>query len=437
MIPLLWRHELQVAEAEAIARVGHDALIRRAGTAVGRVATTMLDKVYGARILVIAGPGHNGDDGRVAAAYLQQRGARVEVCEVSAQPARVTNVDLLIDAAFGTGLRRPYVAPEVGEIPVLAVDVPSGIDVDTGALLGSPVRATVTVALGALKPAHLVDPAASYSGEVIFEDLGLVTDGATGVVEAADLADFIHVTDDDHKWRHAVAAFAGSNAMPGAADLVARGAFAAGASMVVLTTLADAQHRTWSSNVVDGATTPDPRCAAAVVGPGLGRSDDVERHLVTWLASALVPTVIDADAIHQRVLMGRPKDVPYVVTPHYGEVERLLDHVTHNPLLDAPAVAAAFNVVVLLKGPVTVVADPFGHLLVVTSGTPALAVGGTGDTLAGMIAATMARGHEPLEAAATAAYVHGVASERLLPYGDVLAMDASVRQVLEELWHAG
>ena len=159
MIPILSTAAMREADARAVARHGQEALVRRAGTAVALEAQRLLGRCYGSRVAVLVGPGLNGADGRVAAARLAARGCRVDVLAVVDQPSELRDYDLVVDAAYGLGCSRPYVAPRVAQgTPVVAVDLPSGVDADTGSILGEPLRATVTVALGALKPAHLTAP---------------------------------------------------------------------------------------------------------------------------------------------------------------------------------------------------------------------------------------------------------------------------------------
>src|ERR1700689_4904685 len=208
------------ADALAVKARGTDALVAAAGTAVALEAQALLGSCYGARVAVLVGPGLNGDDGRVAAAGLRSRGARVDLIDVATQPAEVRGFALVIDAAFGLGCSRPYRAPDVaGETLVLAVDLPSGVDADSGALLGSPMGADVTMALGALKPAHVTGAAAALCGQLRFAGLGIVTHFDDGLIEDGDLATLIERATSDHKWTHALQVLAGSTLMPGAADL--------------------------------------------------------------------------------------------------------------------------------------------------------------------------------------------------------------------------
>ncbi len=436
MIPILTTSAMREADARATALRGVDALVALAGTAVGLEAARLLGTCYGKRVAVVVGPGLNGADGRVAATWLSGRGATVTTIPFDAAPTRLDGFDLVVDAAFGLGASRPYVAPEVAPgTMVLAIDLPSGVDADTGAILGSPPRADVTLALGALKPAHLNGPAAALVGSLRFASLGIVEEFEDGLIDDRDLRSLIDVDRDDHKWKHAIQAFVGSSLMPGAADLVLRGALAGGASMIRLASHSDvapfialppeAIH-------VDGVEV-DPRCRAVVAGPGLGPGAP------EWLAERLgglhCPVVLDAAGLDRRLIdETAPHDGSWVLTPHEGEFARL----TGEPpgpdrFAEVRRLAQSTGCVVLLKGPTTVIADPAGRLRVVTSGTPNLATAGSGDVLSGLIAATIARGHDVLEAAALAAHLHGRASARLTPYASASDGVRAVHETLREL----
>lgn len=433
MLALLDIEGMRRADAAAVAAVGSDALVHRAGGAVAQECRRLLGSLYGRRVAVVVGPGLNGADGRVAGAWLSRRGARVDLVTVAEQPTRLRGYDLVVDAAFGLGCSRPYEAPDVGETPVVAVDLPSGVDADTGALLGRPPRATLTVALGALKPAHVSGPAAHQTGRLVLHRLGIVEDTRDGLVEDLDLRGFVTGAPADHKWRHAVAVLAGSALMPGAARLVAEGAIAGGASMVRLASRADVAALELPVEVVRTATASvDPRCRAVVAGPGLG--PDAADWLAPVLAEVEGPVVLDADALHRSLLEGRRGATPWVLTPHEGEFARLCGGPVPEDRLGAVrALARETGCVVLLKGPITLIAAPEGTTRVVTSGTRALATAGTGDVLAGMIAGALARGHDPLSAAALSAHVHGRAGGRLGPYGSASDLPLLVRHELARL----
>src|ERR1035437_10354452 len=199
---------MREADAQASDVRGVDALVESAGTAVALHAQRLLRSCYGKRVAVVVGPGLNGADGRVAATWLKSRGARVDVAEWDHLPAQLHGYDLVVDAAFGLGCTRPFIAPKVtpGTL-VLAVDLPSGVDTDSGAVLGEPLIADVTLALGALKPAHLDGPSSELVGEIHFAGLGIVSTLQDGLVDDDDLDSFIRYGAHDHKWVHAVQAF--------------------------------------------------------------------------------------------------------------------------------------------------------------------------------------------------------------------------------------
>ena len=446
---------MRAADAMAVSRAGADALVARAGYAVGAAARDMLGRLYGQKIAVVAGPGLNGADGRIAATWLHARGALVSVLDASEAPVLLSGYDLVIDAAYGLGCSRPYFAPNVDDHTlVLAVDLPSGVDADSGALLGRPLVADVTLALGAVKPAHLVGPSVEFVGTLRFAGLGIVEGARSGIVEVADLAHFVRQHRDDHKWRHAVLIVAGSATMPGAAELATCGALAAGASMVRvcvpgvksnrLNNLPSEAVRLEStvaalSEIVVSVST---RLHAMVIGPGIGRNLDVRQQVRSFVERARVPLVLDADGLHAvdvKWLADRQfPDSPIVLTPHDGEFTALTGAEPGEDRIEAArSLARDSHCIVLLKGPTTIVAAPNGDLRVVTAGTPALATAGTGDVLAGMIAGALARGHQPLAAAALAAQLHGVAGVHLPTYGTAHQLGDAVRLTLSELHDAG
>jgi hydroxyethylthiazole kinase-like uncharacterized protein yjeF len=436
MIPILSLSEMRAADAKAVAARGQDALVRDAGTAVALVAQRLLGHCYARRVCVIAGPGLNGSDGRVAARWLITRGALVRVLAFDKTPDVLEGYDLVVDAAFGTGASRPYNAPKVSPgTAVLAVDLPSGVDTDTGALLGDPMKANATIALGAYKPAHFSGASAEIVGELHFAGLGIVTSSNDGLIDDQDLAHLIMFKPDDHKWGYALQAFVGSALMPGAAELVLRGALAGGASMIRLASRGDVatQVRVPPEVVHVQELKVDPRCKAVVAGPGLGLEAP------TWLREGLrdvaCPVVLDADGLDRRFIDEfAPKDGTWVLTPHAGEFERLSGHPAGDDRFgDVRELAQATGCVVLLKGPRTVIAHPQGELRVVTSGTASLATAGSGDILSGLIAATIARGHDPFEAAALAAHLHGRAGATIAPYASASEVATAIRTLVGHL----
>ncbi|MBW4077910.1 MAG: NAD(P)H-hydrate dehydratase [Acidobacteria bacterium] len=425
---------MRTEDATAVARRGADSLVRVAGTAVALTAKDMLGSCYARRVAVVVGPGLNGADGRVAAGWLSTRGAKVDVIEVQHQPALLRGYDLVIDAAFGLGCSRPYVAPEITSgTKVLAVDLVSGVDADTGDILGSPLSADVTLALGALKYAHLTGPSAALMGTLRFAGLDIVSSYRDGLMEDRDLVGMVVHEHDDHKWSHAVSALCGSPLMPGAADLVVRGAIAGGASMVRLESngmIGDLVRLPSEVVRVDDALV-DPRSKVVVAGPGLGR--DATQWLRSRLDQVRAPVILDADGLHQELFLQRDRDrAPWLLTPHEGEFQRITHSSVPANRIDAVrSLAQESGCVVLLKGPITLLCDPNGTLRVVNSGTPALATAGSGDVLAGLISGAVARGHDVLSAGALSAHLHGRAAARLAPYAPASALLVEIPKILE------
>lgn len=431
MIPLVSSAVMRECDAREVARRGVETLVEAAGAKVANEAHRMLGSLYARRICVLVGPGLNGADGHVAARTLRARGSHVDVVSVAHQPEELRGYDLVIDAAFGLGCTRPYVAPRLATgIRVLAVDLPSGVDADTGVVLGRPLFADVTLALGALKYAHIDGDASSYCGELRFAGLGIAAPIDNALIEDDDLETYVAVQRDDHKWLHAISVLAGSPRMPGAAALVCSGALSAGASMVRLESKGDVASFVALPVEVVRARGPvlDPRSRCVVAGPGLGMKSG------SWLTERLhdtaLATVFDADALRADVV-SMPRHATRVLTPHGGEFERLSGAALGAQRITAVRqLAQATDCVVLLKGPLTIVADPEGRVRVINSGTPALASAGTGDVLAGMIGAAIARGHDALEAASLSAHLHGMAGARLSVYETAGALAGRVRQVL-------
>ncbi len=204
-----------------------DVLIGRAARAVADAAVELLGGCYGRRVVVVAGPGNNGNDGRVAAEVLRRRGVRVVVHAVDDAPPVLGPADLVVDAAFGTGFRGDYDFPDPDGAPVLAVDVPSGVSGLTGVVSGRPAHAAATVTFAALKPGLLCREGPAYAGQVLVADIGLdVSSARSHLVADEDVAGWVPGRSrEDHKWRHAVWVVAGSPGMTGAARLCSAAAF--------------------------------------------------------------------------------------------------------------------------------------------------------------------------------------------------------------------
>ena len=471
--------------------------------------------VYGARVVILAGTGDNGGDALYAGERLARRGAAVTTVQAGARihgeaaralvgaggrivavvppgpdamptdlggPAgqsghggqdrydvghevrsAIGHADLIVDGLLGIGgkggLREPYatlaqLAASARNAVTVAVDLPSGIDADSGAVAGPAVRAQVTVTFGAVKPGLLIDPGAGQTGVVEFVDIGLgpYLDGpsAASAPQARDIAAMLpRPTAESDKYRRGVLGLlTGSDRYTGAALLSTGGAVHGGAGMVRLVTFPGAaaavrpvhpevvitelsgETRTRSespqpgpsdsSDSSDGGSLfPDDvsRVQAWTVGSGMGTDDAAARRLSAILATSL-PVLIDADGLtllarHRELL---PRPAPTLLTPHAGELGRLLDadpaDIEARRLEYARRAAAQLGACVLLKGSTTVIAPPDGldPVLVNTTGTPWLATAGTGDVLAGLAGALLAQGLLPPQAAISAAYLHGLAA---------------------------
>jgi hydroxyethylthiazole kinase-like uncharacterized protein yjeF len=438
MIPIVTPEEMAGIDRAAPEPV--EVLIGRAGAAVARAAVEVMGGTYGRRVVVLAGKGNNGNDGREAARLLRARGVRVLEVDALSSPASLPTADLVIDAAFGTGFRGDYRAPALAGDPfVLAVDIPSGVDGLTGASAEAVMAAGRTVTFAALKPGLLLDAGAALAGDVSVADIGLdVSSARAHLVTDADVRAWLAPRHADaHKWQSAVEIVGGSPGLEGAAALTSRAALRAGAGYVrwsspggvpgsvkPLEVVGVALPATgWSTAVLDDHR----RFRAIAVGNGLGLDAGHKDDVTALVAGAEVPVVVDADAI--TLLGGDAADCAHahtILTPHEAEFERLSGRRPRADRIDdVRELACDLGAVVLLKGPATIVADPAGQVLVCTSGDARLATLGSGDVLTGVIAALCASGLEPFRAAAAAAHLHGLAGvlgwRRGLVAGDLIA----------------
>jgi NAD(P)H-hydrate epimerase len=424
VIPVVTPEEM--GEIDRAAPEPTDVLIDRAGAAVARSALRLLDGAYGRRVVVVAGKGNNGTDGRSAALRLRAHGVGVAIVDAADPPDRLPGADLVVDAAYGTGFRGTYQFPDTGGVPVLAVDIPSGLDGLTGRGSGAPARATATVTFAALKPGLLLGDGPDCSGEVELADIGLdVSRSKAGLVTDGDLVAWWPTRpSDSHKWRAAVWVVGGSPGMTGAPSLAATAAMRAGSGYVRLSTpgagdgrapievvLREIPSRGWERTVLEESS----RFGSIVVGPGLG-TDPANASATRDLAARCeVPVVVDGDGLRAIAAGGLAFDSrrPTVLTPHDGEFEALVGAPPGDDRIDAArGLASARGAVALLKGPTTVVAAPDGRVAVVRAGDQRLATAGSGDVLSGMIGAAMAMAVPPFEAAAAAAHLHGRAATR-------------------------
>lgn len=426
--PILTAAETRAAEEAVFATgVTVEAAMERAGAAVAEAAWRHAGNMA---VLVLCGPGNNGGDGYVIARLLAERGVKVRVA-ASGEPrtdaartmrARWTGpvealdaaepAPLLIDALFGTGLARPLDPAVAGPLARLAagakiriaVDVPSGIGTDDGALLGPAIAYQMTVALAVLKPAHRLQPAAALMGRIVLGDIGIPGQSLLSEIGRPYLP---APGPADHKYTrgHVVVA---EGAMPGAALLAAMAAQRGCGYVTLVGTGQGGPAAIVRKDAPLADILADRRVGAALVGPGLGRDAAGRALLDTALASAK-PLVLDADALmllDGAVLPGLP-----ILTPHEGEFASLFGKLDGSRVERARIAADRAQAVVVLKGPDTVVAAPDGRAAIAAPAPGWLASAGTGDVLAGLIAAQRARGLEPFEAACAGVWLHGRAAE--------------------------
>jgi hydroxyethylthiazole kinase-like uncharacterized protein yjeF len=435
--------EIRRAESELMATLPEGALMQRAAAGLATVCAQFLGRVYGARVLVLAGSGANGGDALYAAARLSRRGAQGEAVLLSgsaheggladfvAAGGRVVESpgvhDLVLDGIVGIGGRGGLdgrAADLVSGLsaPVVAVDVPSGIGVDSGEVSGPHVKAAVTVTFGTHKVGQFVDPAAEAAGSVELIDIGLgpyLGEPAVEVLQAEDVGRLVPTpAHNAHKYTRGVLGIeAGSTQYTGAGLLVTSAAVASGlAGMIRYQGAADSLVRSQHPEVVIGSG----RVQAWVVGPGLGQGqgEKVRRVLGEGL-----PTLVDADG-----LTGLPDRCtgPVVLTPHAGELARMLDwerpDVEARMLEAATTAAKRWDAVVLLKGPRAVIASPDGRVRVNTTGAAWLATAGAGDVLSGLTATLLAAGLDCFDAASVGAWLHGSAATLASSGGPISAM---------------
>lgn len=441
----------QMRYIDAHSAVDVAVFIRQAGFAVAQVALRMLGGSYGKHVVVLAGKGNNGEDGRVASEFLRTRGIKVSLFASNEIPPQLPECDLVIDAVYGTGLRGEFFAP-ITNAPVLAVDIPSGVDAITGECRGIPFVAQQTVTFGALKPGIVLQPGRTHAGVVTVASLDLplnlgqhVDEKTMNVVTRGDIEQWIPSrAPTTHKWKSGVRAIAGSRTMMGAAQLSCAAAYKAGAGIVHLSSVGGVPETIAPLEVVyrpvselhwaDQCLSDIERFASALIGPGLGRGDELVDEVFHFVSHCSVPLVIDGDGLQilassrdgQRRNMTNffaQRTAETVLTPHDGEFSALTgERPSADRIADTRKAAATLKAVVLLKGSTTVVAEPSGNVFCITNGDARLATAGSGDVLTGVIAALLAMGLNAFHAAAAGAFIHGNALERLPEYG-VVASD--------------
>ncbi len=481
------------------------ALMTNAGEAVAAAATEKYAGALGLGVLIVVGKGNNGGDGMVAARRLKQDGVRArvlllakagalrgdaarahsefrrsggEVAEAEAEAEAALSRELsnrsglVIDAIFGTGLnadvtgimRRAIESINALGLPVIAADIASGINSDTGAVMGAAVRASVTVTFGFAKFGNVSYPGAEYCGELRVADIGFAPRAVSELAPRGRFLDAGEVrgwlrprSRNSHKGMYGhVMVIAGARGKSGAALLASRGALRTGAGLVtaaipecVAGIVASGQAELMTEPIPDRGGHFDgragssalaglvPKMSALVVGPGIGVSDDT-KDLLSWLiaegAAPGRPMLIDADGLNVLAELGveRLRDAPgpVILTPHPGEMSRLLGsstaEVNANRIGAARRLSALSGATVLLKGARSVVAAPggevgeVGEVYVNSSGNPGMSTPGMGDALSGMVGALLGQRLEPLKALALGAYLHGYAADRVAArYGRV------------------
>ena len=474
MIELLTTAEMAEADRLTIAGgVAGIALMENAGRAIAEAAAAVL---RGRRVVIVAGPGNNGGDGFVAARHLAERGYSVRVSFVGdrkrlkgdaalavarwsgpmedATPASLADCDIVIDALFGAGLDREVeglprsmiAAMNAAGLPVIAVDLPSGVNGTTGAVMGAAVNATHTVTFFRRKTGHLLLPGRLHCGSIEVADIG-IPDSVLATIKPAAFANsprlwgaaFPVPRPQGHKYSrgHAVVV-SGGISTTGAARLAARAALRAGAGLVTIASPRAALSVNAASSLavmvrpVDGAAElaeflADTRRNAVVLGPGGGLGQAMRDQVRAALASAAA-AVLDADALTSFAeepaelasAMGKRVGLDVVLTPHEGEFSRLFNKINEesnlkSKLEKARSAARDCGTVVLLKGADTVVASPDGRASIAENAPPYLATAGSGDVLSGMIGSLMAQGMAAFEAASAAVWLHGEAASEFGP----------------------
>lgn len=439
---------VRAAERELMARLPEGALMQRAAAGLAAACADLLGRVYGSRVVLLVGTGDNGGDALYAGARLARRGAGVTAVLLApgrTHPEGLTallraggttaapdaaepllrRAGLVVDGIVGIGGKgglRPDAArlaelADASRAPVVAVDLPSGVEADTGEVLGDAVRADLTVTFGTHKPGLLVDPARGYAGSVHLVDIGL------DLPEQADLEALQHAdvaarlprpgAASDKYRRGVVGIAAGSARYPGAAVLAVSGALRGGAGAVrYVGPAADAVIARFPETLVSGdGPAKAGRVQAWVVGPGIG--DDASS--VAEVLAADVPVLVDADALRlaDRETV-RARSAPTLMTPHAGEAAALLgvarEAVEEARLASVRELAGLYGATVLLKGATTLVAGPVGGpVRVNATGTAWLATAGSGDVLSGLAGSLLASGLSALDAGSVAAYLHGLA----------------------------
>ncbi|MGW3629475.1 NAD(P)H-hydrate dehydratase [Streptomyces sp. NPDC005122] len=467
---------VRTAERELMARLPEGALMQRAAAGLAAACADVLGRVYGGRVVLLVGSGDNGGDALYAGARLARRGAGVTALLLAPERTHagglaalrraggatvvsgngflgtarelIRRADLVVDGIVGIGGRgglRPDAASLAdyaaeSRAVVVAVDLPSGVEADTGEVHGPAVRADLTVTFGTHKPGLLIDPAREYAGSVRLVDIGL------DLPDAAELEALQHVdvaarlpapgAESDKYRRGVVGIAAGSARYPGAAVLAVSGALRGGAGAVrYVGPAADAVISRFPETLVsDLGPARAGRVQAWVVGPGAGE----DASAVAEVLAAEVSVLVDADGLRlaDRATV-RGRTAPTLLTPHAGEAAALLgvsrESVEGARLASVRELAARYGATVLLKGSTTLVADPGGGVVRVNpTGTAWLATAGSGDVLSGLAGSLLASGLSALDAGSVGAYLHGLAGRLAAEGAPVGAHD--VAEAVRDAW---
>lgn len=483
MIKVVTAEEMREMDRYTIKEVGVPGvvLMENAGAETAAVILDLLENVENPLVHIFCGKGNNGGDGYVIARHLSNNGIDVEIFNAVEEdkikgdalinykiirnmgirtvsirkPADLSKYeeyespDIIVDALLGTGIKgsvRGFIKEVIDflndlDIPVVSVDLPSGLNADTGAVEGSAIFAEATVTMALPKRCHLFYPAKHFVGELFIADIGMPASVASNesvkvqLIEDNDIQ-LPYRSPDAHKYQFGrVAILAGSPGFTGAAVLTANAALKIGAGMVILGT-PESLNPIFEQKLTEVITRPLPDtdqqtigrsslpaikelldwCDVLAIGPGLGRSDEVQETIIEILKGFSKPAVIDADALftlsnHSNTLK-KLSSQKWILTPHAGEFLRFLpsetkDSVSSKPVELAQKFASDYKLHLLLKGAPSLAADPDGNVYINSTGNSGLASGGSGDVLTGIIAGLLAQKQTAIEAAFTANFLHG------------------------------
>ena len=407
--------------ADSICGIDESVLIENAGRAVA----VEIVRRYGARkTVVLCGPGNNGKDGAVAARYLKAWGWPVEIAD------DVSSAELIIDALYGAGLNRDFSQSLAAKIngtgvPIVSIDVPSGLDGNTGQPRGACVKADLTITFFRKKPAHVLQPGRALCGDIVVLDIGISSSVLETIApnfweNSKPLLPSFEAAGHKFNRGHAVVV-SGGKFNTGASRLAARAALQSGTGLVTLIGEADAlavqANHVTAVMLSDFKILDDRRVTAICIGPAAGVNDQTRSHVQSILATQ-ARVVLDADALTS--CANNPQELfdwvqknhnrHVVMTPHEGEFSRLFGDKQGSKIERATKAASISGAIIILKGSDTVIAHPDGRATVNTNAPPALATAGSGDVLAGLVTGLLAQGMEPYAAACGAVWMHGEAA---------------------------